>query len=189
MRRMNFTNKTGLRPPTPKALPRVEPLGRVRLNFVKVYDKRLILKASGSNPDDNPELFIDLEHPRSESTQQNGPELHLGISANFRLESQRNSAVKPHIDFYIPASEIHAFLQAIIQANLRRSNRPQAPVGPKFVVSAQRPTSGIAVGSGQREKARSGLGAKSGFGDTPRSLLTASKQPAPIPRLEREGVR
>ena len=143
-----------LRPPTPKALPHVEPLGRVRLNFVKVYDKRLILKASGSNPGDNPELFIDLEHPRPESTQQNGPELHLGVSANFRLEPQKNSRVKPHIDLYIPESEIHKLLQSIIQANLRRGNRPQAPVGstswpqdpPIFRDSAD-----VGV-SGQREK-------------------------------------
>lgn len=148
------------RPPTPKALPYVEPLGCVRLNFVKVYDKRLILKASGSNPGDNPELFIDLEHPRPESTQQNGPELHLGISANFRLESQRDSAVKPHLDIYIPASEIHAFLQAIIQANLRRGNRPQAPVGPaSWPQDPPLSRDSAKVGaSGQREKgeARSG---------------------------------
>lgn len=43
--------------------------------------------------------------------------------------------------------------------------------------------------SDQRARSGSGLGEKFGFGDTPRSLLTASKQPAPIPRLEREGVR
>ncbi len=89
-----------------KPLPRIQPLGHVPINFVKVYDKRLILKAAAANDGDDPELFIDLESPRPEYTQQNGLELHLGVSANFWVESRRNSQVKPHIDIYIPASEI-----------------------------------------------------------------------------------
>ncbi len=103
-----------------KPLPYVEPLGRVKLNLVKAYDKRLILKASAKNKDDNPVLYIDLEHPRDDFTQMKETELHLGISANFRVEPQHDSSVKPHIDIYIPKSEIHSFLRSIIQANLIR---------------------------------------------------------------------
>jgi len=105
--------------PTKTPLPHVEPLGRVRVNFVKVYDKRLIMKASAKNDGDNPELFLDLEHPRPEFEQQDGVELHLGVSANFRLEQRRDSSVKPHIDVYLPLSEIPKLLQALVRANLR----------------------------------------------------------------------
>lgn len=104
-----------------KPLPLVEPLGRVRLNFVKAYDKRNILKASARNEGDNPELFIDLEHPVEGFTEMKETELHLGISANFHLEPQKNSAVKPHIDLFVPASEIPNLLNALVRANLRRS--------------------------------------------------------------------
>jgi len=99
-----------------KALPRIRFLGRFPINFVKVYDSRLILKASAANGGDNPELFLDLESPQPSFTQQNCAELHLGIAANFRLEQSRNSAVKPHIDIYLPASEIPRLLKALGRA-------------------------------------------------------------------------
>lgn len=98
---------------TKKPLPYVQHLCRIPLNFVKVYDKRLILKASAANDGDNPELFIDLEHPHPEFIQQNGAEIHLGVSANFRLEPQRNSVVKPHVDIYIPISEVGKLIEAL----------------------------------------------------------------------------
>lgn len=97
--------EVGSKPQSKKELHRVEPLGRVKVNFVKAYDKRSILKASARNEGDNPELFIDLEHPQPSFTEMDSPELHLGISANFRFEPQRDSSVKPHIDIYVPASE------------------------------------------------------------------------------------
>ena len=88
-----------------KPLPRVKPLGSVPVSFVKVYGGNLILKASSKNDGDNPLLFLDLEHPRPNFGQMDGSELHLGVAAKFRLEPQRDSSVKPHIDIYVPASE------------------------------------------------------------------------------------
>lgn len=78
-----------------KPLPRVEPLGRLKVNFVKVYSPQLMMKAHEKNHNDNPELFVDIE----------GEEIHLGVSAKFRFEPQRESQVKPHIDIYIPITE------------------------------------------------------------------------------------
>ncbi len=55
-----------------KPLPRVQPLGRIPINFVKVYGAftkypdNLVLKASAQNRGDDPELFIDIERPMPE---------------------------------------------------------------------------------------------------------------------------
>lgn len=94
------------KPQSQKQLPRVEPLGHIPINFVKVYGRELIMKASAKNDNVSPTLFLDLERPRPEFGQMDGPELHLGVSASFRSEDVRPSGVKPHIDIYIPASEI-----------------------------------------------------------------------------------
>lgn len=115
-----------LRPAEPKVqLPHVEPLGYVKLNFVKAYVRGGggMLNAHRDTGGD-PVLYIDLEHSP------HGTELHLGVSGNFSVSPERPSSVKPHIDIYIPQSQIHKFLQSIILANLRRSDRHQAPVGP-----------------------------------------------------------
>lgn len=82
-----------------KPLPRVERLGRVKVNFVKVYSRDLVMKAHSEDGDD-PELFVDVEN-----SGRRGLELHLGVSANFRFEPWRYTAVKPHIDIYIPITE------------------------------------------------------------------------------------
>jgi len=92
-------NGASTAPQSRKELPRVEPLGRIRINFVKIYSRDLVMKAHADNGD-KPELFIDLEHAGR------GGELHFGISADFRFEPWRYTEVKPHIDIYIPASEI-----------------------------------------------------------------------------------
>lgn len=99
-----------------KPLPRVQPLGRVRLNFVKVYapNQGVVLKAHRDNG--GCELFLDLE----DSDRPEGVELHLGIAGSFRPEPLRNSEVKDHIDIYIPRSEVSNLLRALTQANLRK---------------------------------------------------------------------
>lgn len=106
----------GLRPPTPKALPHVEPLGRVNgipINYVKVYApmQGVVLKAHHEN-DDGCRLFIDLE----DSGRNEGIELHLGVGGNLRAETLRNSKVKPHIDIYIPFSEAGKLREALDKA-------------------------------------------------------------------------
>lgn len=181
------------RPAEPKVqLPHVEPLGRIPLNFVKVYapEHGVVLKAHRGNGD-NPELYIDLEHPRPEFEQQNGPELHLGISAKFRVEPLRNSKVKPHIDAYLAESEIHRFLQSIIQANLRRDNRHQAPVGPAswpHYPPTSRESAKVGV-SGQRERGGGESVTGGVFSPSSSSVLLPPARPAAAPNARRGEVR
>ena len=84
-------------------IPKMIPLGRLKANFVKVYDDRCMLAAG---PTQAPVVFIDLELPQPEYQQQKETEIHIGISANFQLGSRKDSGVKPHIDIYLPLSEI-----------------------------------------------------------------------------------
>ncbi len=96
--------------PSKTPLPHVQHLCRIPVNFVKCYDQRFLLKAAR---EDQPELFVDLETPRPDFQEQNGAELHLGVSGQFRLEARRNSAVKPHLDIYIPISEVAKLREAL----------------------------------------------------------------------------
>ena len=110
--------KSDLRPPTPgtKPLPRMQSLGRVDgipINYVKVYAPKqgVILKAHHEN-DDGCRLFLDLE----DSGRNEGIELHLGVGGNLRPEPLRNSNVKPHIDVYVPRSEVIPLVTALYAA-------------------------------------------------------------------------
>jgi len=170
-------------------LPHVEPLGYAKLNFVKVDVRGGGMLNAHRDTGGDPVLYVDLEHSP------HGTELHFGASGNFSLSPERPSSVKPHIDIYIPESEIHRLLQSIIQANLRRSNRPQAPVGPtsgpqyppKIRYSAD---GGV---SGQRETGRSGDGSGSrGMSSPPETSLAFSPsptRPAATPQARPEKQR
>lgn len=99
-----------------KPLPRIQPLGRVDgipINYVKVYAPKqgVVLKAHHEN-NDGCRLFIDLE----DSGRNEGIELHLGVGGNLRAESLRNSKVKPHIDVYVPRSEVISLITALYAA-------------------------------------------------------------------------
>lgn len=88
-----------------KQLPRIKSLGRIDVRFVSVLAPELgkALKAHRSDGD-APVLYVDLEAPRKGFKEQVEPELHLGISAQFKVASL-SPTIKPHVDIFIPLSE------------------------------------------------------------------------------------
>lgn len=89
-----------------KELPRIKSLGRVEARFVSVLAPELgkCMKAH-RNDGDNPTLYVDLEAPRKGFKEQVEPELHLGISAQFKVASL-SPTIRPHVDIFIPLAEV-----------------------------------------------------------------------------------
>ena len=66
---------------------------------------------------DTPELFVDLEHPREEySEQMPEAEVHFGIRANFHAKPlDGTGSMVSRVDLYMSLSELEGLIAALVE--------------------------------------------------------------------------
>lgn len=102
-----------------KKLPIGKNFGRIPINLITVYHKLPYLIISDKTRNENPLLFIDIETPdkshKTYTSKKLEKEIHFGITGNFRLISKKSDKFKPHIDIYIPISELNYLIDTLLK--------------------------------------------------------------------------